>query len=222
MEQKTNKGLNLTVHLIWLALGAIYLIVCFTSETSPFSAFTELTENSSFAEYVLLGNVVPIILFALSAMGVVGALIIPFTCFDAGRIYQSVLSGAGAIIVLIGLFSDEAVYFVRDNVMNKIGVENFLPSFLVIAIVALPLFASWLFLLPVFEYSKNKSLVVFGVSTAVSMVLGAVAFVTKAFEYVNVTSDGMFGAILIWVIIGVACLLMPTATYVIIIIKRNQ
>ena len=222
MEQRTNKALNLTIHLIWLVLGAIYLIVCFTSEAAPFAAFTELTESSSFAEYVLLGSVIPTILFILSIAGVVGALLIPITCFNANMTYQFALSGIGAIIALVGLFSDEVGEFVSNNIMDKIGVTNTLPSFLIVIFIALPLFAGYLFITPAFEDSNKKSLVVLGASAAVSMVLAALVFVTKAFEYVNVTSDGMFGGILVWVVIGVACLLMPTATYVIIIIIRKD
>lgn len=226
IEKENSEGLalNLMVQIIWFILGLAYVSYCLINKSSPFSQFAplqgdEITSGTDFIKFAFLGNVLPIVLFVFSAIGVINIFNTPYVCFNkVNRFNLAIVPALGVIIGVVLLFVDEALDYLTDPIMLSI-MRTFIPHIIWMIIFIAPLFANAIFEKLDLNEAKKKASLMLGFGFAIATLIGVVDLIGAAIEYAVQVTDGLAGVGIILVIFAIAVLIMPTTTYIIIIIR---
>ena len=182
-EETKSKKTNLLIHLIWAALGAIYLLGVFFYGHAPFASYANLDAGYSYGEFVFLGHVIPAILATFSFVGVVSLLFIPFTIVEVEEratvlllMLYSVM-GIGALVLFPNIFEPLGLLFFNSDSMG-------IPLFL--AFVA-PFYFGYFSLRDDFYCCDMKARFILIVGLIFTAVIGVIAFINaSAIMYVGV------------------------------------
>ena len=197
-----NSKFNFTVHLTWAILGLIYVIMFFTS--GVFTDYAVISE-STFDEYVYLGNALPKAFLCLAISGIVCLAYIPITCNDYNDKESStfVYTAIGVILTIIS-------FIVRASFLRDV-------TFLYFACIFVPFFFVWISKLDFVDDSEYKIIWFFIAALLFSIIIGVIYGFIAAIEYKP--DIAMF---IPWIIIiGGGLIGAPAAaTYYVIVIKK--
>ena len=229
---------NLTLHLVWAALGAAYLVAMVVYDFTPFLPYAQLDNSPPWSEFIFLGKIIPIALFLISVWGVLSLLIIPMTCryltpgsanedaYGSGATVYMILAGVlgvGIIFVIPMFFEADGIViafeFFQSLLMDTMGLQG---GFLFIYLaIFLPFLAPFAILLINKYDSRFKGLIALGLLCACLLVIAIVVLCASSVKYlIHFRPDyAMFAPWLILLIPGFFVVGGGTVTGIIIFIK---